>query len=183
MKNKINLGAGFDIREGYINHDIAKLTDIDVVHDLNIFPWPWSDNKFSEIIAKDIIEHLEDFIKVMEELYRVTEFGGIVDIQVPYWNSWAAVTDPTHKKGFHEFTFRYFDPKSDFCKERPYYTSARFEIIYEEFIIVPFSPYFPLPFISRKIAIKNNVIKRFLAFLSNHFGNIIIDIHLKLRKL
>ena len=183
MKNKLNIGAGSDIRADYVNHDIASLANIDVVHDLNNFPWPWSDNQFSEILAKDVIEHLDNFIEVMNELHRLTKVGGIVDIQVPYWNGWAAVADPTHKKGFHEFTFRFFDPDSEFCKERPYYSSARFKIITEEFILIPFSPYFAIPYISRRITIRNSFLKRFFAFLSNHFGNIIIDIHIKLKKI
>ena len=116
-------------------------------------------------------------------LASVLKKNGHCILQVPYWNSWGARADPTHKKGFHEFTFRFFDPDSEFCKERPYYSSARFKIITEEFILIPFSPYFAIPYISRRITIKNSFLKRFFAFLSNHFGNIIIDIHIKLKKI
>ena len=49
---KINLGAGTDIREGYINHDIARLEGINTVHDLNIHPWPWEDSTIDEIFEK-----------------------------------------------------------------------------------------------------------------------------------
>ena len=35
---KVNLGAGSDIRPGWINHDLVKLQGIDVTHDLNVMP-------------------------------------------------------------------------------------------------------------------------------------------------
>jgi len=59
---KINLGAGGDIRQGFVNHDIAQLPGIDVVHDLDVYPWPWEDASADEIVAKDLLEHLEDFM-------------------------------------------------------------------------------------------------------------------------
>jgi predicted SAM-dependent methyltransferase len=51
---KLNIGAGNDIRNGWINHDIAELEGIDIVHDLNKFPWPFEDEQFSEIVANDV---------------------------------------------------------------------------------------------------------------------------------
>ena len=59
---KLNIGAGHDIYDGWINHDIAALPDIDVVHDLNLTPWPWSDESMDEVVAYAGIEHLDDFI-------------------------------------------------------------------------------------------------------------------------
>ena len=46
---KLNLGCGRDIREGYVNLDKAGLDGVDVVHDLNVFPYPFEDNEFDEI--------------------------------------------------------------------------------------------------------------------------------------
>ena len=51
---KINLGAGNDIRSEYINHDMVGLEGIDVVHDLNIYPWPWPSNCASELVIRDV---------------------------------------------------------------------------------------------------------------------------------
>ena len=47
--SKLNLGAGKDIRRDYVNHDIADIDGIDVVHNLNNFPWPWGEDRFDEI--------------------------------------------------------------------------------------------------------------------------------------
>ena len=58
---KLNLGAGNDILDGFENHDITKLPGIDVVFDLNQYPWPWNDDAFEEVVANDLLEHLDNF--------------------------------------------------------------------------------------------------------------------------
>ena len=136
---KLNLGAGNDSRSGYVNHDIQQLEGIQIVHDLNSYPWPWEDNSIQYILAIDVIEHLVDVTKTMEEIYRILKPGDSVEIRVPYWNSWCAHADPTHKHTFHELTFRYFDIESPFYQERKYYTNAKFIIKKESFIIAPFT--------------------------------------------
>ncbi len=178
---KINLGAGNDIRDGYINHDITTLRGIDVVHDLNVFPWPWDDGSISEIVAMDVIEHLDDFVRVMEELYRVLKLGGLLKIKVPYWNSVSRHADPTHKRGFHELTFRFFDPASVYCKERYYYTQARFHVNKEMFILAPFHPYFAVPWV-KEIKVQGRFAKRFVGFIGNMISNLILDLDLVLEK-
>ena len=39
---KLNFGCGRDIREGYVNADIARLDGVDKVFDFNKFPYPIS---------------------------------------------------------------------------------------------------------------------------------------------
>ena len=36
--NKLHIGCGHDIKEGWVNHDLAQLPGVDIVHDLNSFP-------------------------------------------------------------------------------------------------------------------------------------------------
>ena len=179
---KINLGAGYDIKKEYINHDIVDLKGIDVVHDLNVYPWPWEDDSIDEIIALDVLEHLDNFLASMEEVYRILKVGGIVSLKVPYWNSAYLYMDPTHRRGFHEATFYFFDPKKDHCKIRPYYTKARFTITYEAFILIPFSPYFKLPFV-KEMTVKGKLMKRIVGFFGNLFSNIILDLDMVLVKI
>jgi len=180
---KLNLGAGNDIRDGFINHDIVNLQNIDIVFDLNERPWPIESNKCIEIIAYDVIEHLDDFIKTMEEIYRITKKGGTISLTVPYWNSVATYIDPTHKKGFHEDTFKFFDPNSHYCKERSYYTKARFKIISEEFLVLPFYPFFWIPKMN-PMRIKNRFAKKIISFIANTFlSNLILGLRFKLEKI
>ena len=139
---KLNIGAGHDIYDGWINHDIAALPGIDVVHDLNLTPWPWNDESMDEVVAYDVIEHLDDFIKIMEELWRVMAVGGRAKIRVPYMGSWSFAADPTHRRAFHESTFMFFDPTSSLCQERSYYSHARFTVKTYSYICAPFIPFF-----------------------------------------
>jgi hypothetical protein len=39
------------------------------------------------------------------------------------------LADPTHKRAFSERTLNFFDPSFPECKDRPYYTNARFMIV------------------------------------------------------
>jgi hypothetical protein len=76
----------------------------------------------------NVLEHLPETIKTVEELHRIAAPGAKVTIRVPYWNSPDMITDPTHKANFNQHTFEYFDPAQRHCLERPYYSTARFRI-------------------------------------------------------
>ena len=125
MKNKLHLGCGKDIRKGFINVDLVNLPGVDVWFDLNKFPWPFGDNQFEEVISIATFEHLDNLVKVMEEVYRISKPNAIIDIRVPHFSSLGAFRDPTHKNFFTYYTFDYFD--KDF--EYNFYSNARFKII------------------------------------------------------
>jgi SAM-dependent methyltransferase len=90
--------------------DINPLSRADVVHDLNVFPYPLATDGFDIVIAEHVLEHLRDVIKVMEEIHRVTRPGGIVYIEVPHFSSADFFTDPTHLHAFGTRSFDYFVP-------------------------------------------------------------------------
>jgi len=123
--NKLHLGCGEDIKEGYVNVDLVKLKGVDVVWDLNIFPWPFKDNQFEEVFATATFEHLDNLVKVMGEVYRVSKPNAIIDIGVPHFSSLGAFRDPTHKTFFTYYTFDYFDKNFEYN----FYSNARFKII------------------------------------------------------
>ena len=82
----LDVGCGTAKVNGAIGIDRVNLPGVDVVHDLNKFPWPFDSESFDAIYMNDIIEHLTDTIRVMEECYRLLKSGGRVYIRVVYWN-------------------------------------------------------------------------------------------------
>ncbi len=125
---KLNLGCGKDIREGYVNLDLVKLEGVDVVCDVNK-KLPFKDDYFDEIMAYDILEHVNDMPKVLKELHRILKKGGILRIKVPHFLESSAYADPTHKNFFAYNTFDYFVKGN----QRNYYFDFGFEKISKKF--------------------------------------------------
>lgn len=111
-KTKLNLGCGNDIKEGYLNVDIEAGKGIDLVWNLDKYPYPFEDNTFDEVLAEMVLEHLDDRIKPMQELIRICKNGAIIKIAVPYYASKGALTHIDHKQFFSEGTFNFFYPEN-----------------------------------------------------------------------
>ena len=122
----LDLGCGNKKRPGAIGVDRNERTQADIIHDLNHFPYPFEDSSFDEIYLDNTLEHLDDVMRVMEEVYRICSPGGVVKVIVPYFRSLWAHIDPTHKHFFTVESFAYFDPDHIICK-RYDYTLARFK--------------------------------------------------------
>lgn len=119
---KLNLGCGKDIRKGYINLDSLKLAGVDVVHNLNSFPYPFKKNELDEVYTSHVLEHLDDLIKTMKELHRICKPGARIIIRVPHFSCGVSYRDPTHKRLFSYFTMEYF---TDDC----FYNLPKFRIV------------------------------------------------------
>ncbi len=113
---KLNLGCGDDIKEGYVNVDFIKQPGIDIVHNINKFPWPFKSNTFNEIYASHIIEHVDDLIKTMKEIHRISKKNAKINIRGPHFSCGVSYRDPTHKRLFSYFTFEYFSNPKDYYK-------------------------------------------------------------------
>ncbi len=98
----------------WVGIDIQKLPGVDIVHNLEKYPWPLPDECTSIAVASHLVEHLNpaDFgiIKFFDEVWRVLIYDGELAIITPYAGSYGFWQDPTHQKGFNEATFYYFDP-------------------------------------------------------------------------
>src|SRR3989339_787058 len=125
---KLNLGCGRDIRKGYVNLDSAPLKGVDAVHDMDKFPYPFKDNQFTEVIANHVLEHVQNLMKVMQELSRICKPNAIIKVRVPFYHSHGAFQDPTHKIFFTMDTFDYFTHSTFF----DYYAKAKFVIVKRE---------------------------------------------------
>lgn len=124
-KKILDLGCGIAKVEGAIGVDSIPLEGVDVIADLREFPYPFRDSYFDEIYLLDVIEHIPDTIKVMEEVYRVAKPEARIFIRVVNWNSHYTAMDPTHVKAFTENSFDFFGKR----KGRSYYTFARFDVV------------------------------------------------------
>jgi predicted SAM-dependent methyltransferase len=128
MKPKIlDLGCGKKKRPGSIGVDHSSRHQADIIHDLNLFPYPFKDDEFDEIYLDNVLEHLDSPMLVMEEVHRICKPGGRVKVIAPYFRSLWAFIDPTHKNFFTVNSFGYFDPKHANCKQYEY-TQARFSV-------------------------------------------------------
>jgi len=135
-KIKLDLACGNRKRaEDWIGIDVSNATDIDIKHDLNIYPWPFENNSVDEIYCSHYAEHIphltvqaalkqsntfEEFktklvddkdglFKFFEEIYRVLKPGAKATIIVPYYMSVRAFGDPTHERYLGELTFYYLN--------------------------------------------------------------------------
>lgn len=189
---KLNLGCGTDIKQGYLNLDIVALKGIDLIADLSKTPYPFKDNTFDEILIRHVLEHLSDTITTMEEIYRISKPAGYVHIAVPYWNSYGAVLDPTHKSFFHQQTFDYFDPTKELCQSKGFYTKARFKIVNINYVhqfkilkvlqrIIPIKNQQGHYKIPAQIRIKNKLLKWLHEQFAYYFCNVINTMEIVLK--
>jgi SAM-dependent methyltransferase len=129
----LHLGSGQKYMPGAVNVDLTENTKPDVVHDLNVRPWPFETSSFDEIHAFDVIEHLDNVLKTVEEIHRVGRPGATVYITVPHFSSDGAFTDPTHRQYFGAMTFDYMTDGHP----NAFYTHARFRILTRKLVFRP----------------------------------------------
>lgn len=110
--------------------DYRAFPGVDIVHDLERFPWPIADNRFDVILCRDVIEHLNDVVRTMEELHRIAKPGGRIKIWTPHFAHPNSFRDPTHRHHFSLGTFDYFTGDIAY----PRYSERRFAMRRREFI-------------------------------------------------
>lgn len=109
---KLDLGCGQQRAAGYIGVDLVKAPGVDVVHDLTIAPWPFSDESVEDIRVIHFFEHLTGSQRIvfMEECHRILVGSSKLLIVVPYYASMRAIQDPTHQwPPLCEASFLYFN--------------------------------------------------------------------------
>ena len=126
MVKKLDLGCGIRKRNGALGVDIVENSCVDVIHDLNQYPYPFNDNEFGDVLMDNSLEHLSDIVRTMEEIFRISKNNCVVTIKVPYFRSHYAI-DPTHFHYFVSHSFYYFDPTHIFHKYYKY-SDATFRV-------------------------------------------------------
>ena len=91
---KIDLGCGGNIKEGFYGVDFET-------HNLNIFPYPWDSNSVDEVYMSHILEHLNNPVEVMREVYRIIKPNGLVTVKVPHVSGRCAWNNIEHNNVFN----------------------------------------------------------------------------------
>ena len=111
---RLNLGSGAMRVDGFVNVDMYDGDGIDIVHNLDVHPWPFFSGSVIEVMALDIYEHVDDPIGFMAELWRICQPGAPIRLRTTYWKSENSFTDPTHKRFLTERSFDYWDPSKEY---------------------------------------------------------------------
>jgi SAM-dependent methyltransferase len=124
----VDLGCGSRKKAGAIGLDIARIPEVDMLVDV-MRTLPFRDSSIDEIHASHLVEHVDDLLAFVGEVWRVCKPGALVYFRFPHASS-AYVTwkDPTHRRGVLLDTFKYFDPKSFEGTYFGYYHPAKFDI-------------------------------------------------------
>jgi len=155
MKEKLVLGSAGKMHPDAVTVDIEALNNPDIVHDLNVCPWPFKDNAFSNIIAHHVLEHLND-LSCMKELHRICKKEGVIYIEVPHHTSWCANTP------FHKLHFNYFAFNGYIKGETTWLKSVKFKCIKKE---ISFHKYYRMFFLHKLFNRYPKAYERFFCYL------------------
>jgi len=96
---------------GLVTLDLNPDVNPDVVHDLEVLPYPFEDSEFDEIHAYEVLEHTgrqgdwRFFFDQFYEFWRILKPGGYLFGTTPAWDSIWAWADPGHTRVLSEASF------------------------------------------------------------------------------
>jgi ubiquinone/menaquinone biosynthesis C-methylase UbiE len=101
----LSLGCGESRQAGWTNLDQYPLKEEGYVrHDLESYPWPFSDASFDVIYASHVLEHMSDPIRFLNECHRITKIGGYLIVRVPHAARSSNNCELTHKRLYSIYT-------------------------------------------------------------------------------
>jgi SAM-dependent methyltransferase len=116
---------------GRIGIDRVDLPQVDIVADLEAGLPFLPDHCIDEIHCRSVLEHIENFERLLAEMMRVLKDSGRACLFVPHFSNPYYYSDYTHKRPFGLYTFYYFaDPEHQPRRKVPaFYTDTRVEIL------------------------------------------------------
>ena len=107
----LDIGCGENKQKGFFGMDKRKLDGVDLVHDLEEFPYPLEDESCLVIKGSHIVEHIKPWLMLdfMNELWRIMKDEGQLLLSHPYGVNTLFVQDPTHCNPCNQTTWAYFD--------------------------------------------------------------------------
>lgn len=187
-KIKLDIACGLNKREGFTGVDYVKADGVDIVHDLNRYPWPFESESVEEAHCSHYVEHIpmlwwnegndytalpkddksvEAFFKFFEEVHRILVPGGKISIIAPYYSSMRCWWDPTHRRAISEVSFYYLSKTwRESNKLNHYGVSCDFDSAGGYSYSHPWQ-------------LKN---EEALSFATRHYINVVDDVHVTLTK-
>lgn len=99
----LDLGCGpHGKKPGSIGLDLRPAPHVDVVHNLDVYPYPFADDEFDAVEMSHIIEHVQRPLHLMGEVHRICREGAIVRVITPHYSSQLSYGDFEH---FHHLGY------------------------------------------------------------------------------
>lgn len=110
----LDLGCGKAPQPHFIGIDKHPWPAVDLVHDLEVFPWPLPDNCAHSVLISHFWEHVKPWLTFpfMAEVHRVARHRAEIFLAGPYGLGFRYVQDPTHCNPTNDATFYYFDTRT-----------------------------------------------------------------------
>jgi len=109
---KLDIGCGNAKQKGFMGMDKRDIPGVDIIHDLEVFPYPFDDGVFPAIHGHHIMEHVKPWFMndIMNELWRIAKPDATLFFALPFAGTMSYWQDPTHCNGCTDMTFRYYTP-------------------------------------------------------------------------
>ncbi len=103
-RRMLDVGCGRNKTAGAVGVDRNLNTQADVIADLWRLPLPFRDKSFGAFVCKQVLEHFERPLEILDELYRLAQPGAVVVIEVPHFSCHYAFRSLHHRTFWSYFS-------------------------------------------------------------------------------
>ncbi|MCK4462822.1 MAG: class I SAM-dependent methyltransferase [Candidatus Omnitrophica bacterium] len=129
---KLDIGCGKNkVSEDFIGLDIKKPADI--VMDVSEKKLPFGNESVDEIYSSHLLEHVENPVFVLKEIYRVLKKDGMLTLQYPHFTDYRA-HNQYHRFFLSGAILDFYDEKSRVMVSKKL-EDARFKIIKKQIMV------------------------------------------------
>jgi predicted SAM-dependent methyltransferase len=100
----LDVGCGLNKDPGAIGLDIRVTPHTNVVADLSHRPYPFKPFTFAKFTCKQVLEHFNEPLKILDEMHRIAKAGALVEIEVPHFSCHYMFRSLHHKRFWSYFS-------------------------------------------------------------------------------
>ena len=180
----LNLGCGHKILPNYVNVDKFNIYAVDIVHDLEIFPYPFEDNSVDMILLSHVLEHIgqtpDIFNNIIREIYRICKNDAKIEINVPHPRHDDFISDPTHVRPITVLGLSLFDKSQNEEWEKMGAANTPLALIHKVNFKIEGINYQVEKDVMSKLE-AGDIDKSKLDYMMKHYYNVIKEINIKWR--